>query len=385
MKKTSALLMTIVFLISGCTFQMEILTAAPPTAEISTPTLAVDTSTATLTSTVMPPSPSPTSTPTGAQFFNARFTLDPTTSLFQNIFPANTKRIYAVWEYRNMRDGMKVRRDWYHNDKLWISREESWDYSKYGASGTMRDVSVYDLDVGLPFGMYRLELYIDAQPQPIFGGVSWPTFTISPNQFRFQATSPNGSWIAVVDDPALLSVIDPDGNVQEMYAGKEIANLAWFPDSQHILFVDRDRSGQAPGTNRGIRDQLWILDLVSRKTYLLYNSESALGVVGGFLISPDGKFIGSTEGSGEGDACFVSLQLIFFEMAGDFQSAGVVRQNEFDGLPNIPDSKVYPVNAGMWQSGNQFAVPLKLTCVTDEALAGLYLLDLSNKTAERSP
>src|SRR5688572_19668549 len=98
MKKTPAFLMTIVFLISGCTFQLQVLTPAPPTAEVSTPTLLVDAPTATLTSTVVPPSPSPTSTPTGAQFFNARFTLDPNTALFQNIFPATTKRIYAVWE-----------------------------------------------------------------------------------------------------------------------------------------------------------------------------------------------------------------------------------------------------------------------------------------------
>ena len=107
--------------------------------------------------------------------YMSRFTLDPNTSLFQNIFPAKTKRIYAVWEYRNMHDGLIVRRDWYHNDKLWISRQEPWDYAKYGASGTMRDISVYELDAGLPFGTYRFELYIDAQPQPILGGVKWGT------------------------------------------------------------------------------------------------------------------------------------------------------------------------------------------------------------------
>jgi hypothetical protein len=310
--------------------------------------------------------------------------MDPNTSLYQNIFPAKTKRIYAVWEYRNMRDGMTVRRDWYHNDKLWISREEAWDYAKYGASGTMRDISVYELETGLPFGVYRLEVYIDSQPQPIFGGVNWPTFTISPYEFRLQVKSPNGSWTALVHDPTLLSVIDPNGNVQEMYSGKEIADLAWFPDSQHILFVDRDRSAQVLGTNRGIRDQLWILDLINGETYLLYQSESALGVVGGLVISPDGGHIGSTEGSGDGDACFMSLQLIFFEMAGDFQTAGAIPQNQFEGLPNIPDSTLYPVEAGIWQSGTEFAAPLRLTCVTDETLAGSYLFDLGSMSATKN-
>lgn len=385
MNKIPAFLTAIVFLISGCTFHMEVLRSAPSTVEISTPTALIPSPTSTLIPTVTPLLPSPTPTLTGAQFFNARFTLDPNTSLFQNIFPAKTKRIYAVWDYRNMRDGMIVRRDWYHNDKLWISRQEPWDYAKYGASGTMRDISVYELDAGLPFGTYRFELYIDSQPQPIFGGVHWPTFTVSPNEFRWQAISPNGSWTALVHDPTRLSVIDPNGNVQDMYSGKEIANLVWLPDSQHIVFLDRDRSGQVPATNRGIRDQLWILDLLNGETYLLYQSESALGVIGGLIISPDGRYIGSTEGSGDGDACIMSLQLIFFEMAGDFQSAGLIQQKEFKGIPNLPDTTVYPVEAGTWQNSSQFAVPLKVTCVPDESLAGSYLFDLSSMTANLSP
>ena len=385
MNKIHAFLTGIVFLISGCTFQMELLTPAPPTAEPVTPTSApVDTPTSTLIPTVPPLLSSPTPVPAGAQFFNARFTLDPNTSLYQNIFPAKTKRIYAIWDYRNMRAGLIVRRDWYHNDKLWISREEPWDYAKYGASGTMRDISVYELDAGLPFGLYRLELYIDAQPQPIFGGINWPTFTITPNEFSLQAISPNGSWMALVHDPTRLSVIDPNGNVQEMYAGREITYLAWFPDSQHILFVDRDRSAQVPGTNRGVRDDLWILDLTTKETKLLYRSEAALGVGGRLVISPDGWHVGSTEGSGDGDACFVSLQVIFFEIAADFKSAGVIRQQEFEGIPGVPDSTVYPVEAGMWRSSSQFAVPLKVTCAPDESLAGSYVFDLSTMTATLS-
>jgi hypothetical protein len=381
MNKIPAFLAAIVFLISGCTFQMEVLRPGPPTVEVSTPTALVPSPTSTLIPTVAPLFPSPTPVPAGAQFFNARFTLDPNTSRYQNIFPTKTKRIYAVWEYRNMRDGMVVRRDWYHNDKLWISREEPWDFAKYGANGTMRDISVYELDAGLPFGVYRFELYIDSKPQPIFGGVYWPTFTISPNEFRLQVASPNGSWTALVHDPTLLSVIDPNGNVREMYSGKEIANLVWFPDSQHLLFVDRDRSAEVIGTNRGIRDQLWILDLVSRETHLLHESDSVLGVVGGLVISPDGRYAVSTEGSGDVDACFVSLQLLFFERGGDFQSVTVIRQEQFGGLPNVPDSTVYPDNAGTWQSSSQFAVPLKVTCVTDDSLAGPYLFDLANRTA----
>ena len=365
MNKTSTFLTVIVFLISGCTFQMEVLRPTPPTPEIP-PTAPVSSPTSTLIPTIAPLVPSPTPSPTGAQFFNARFTMDPNTSMYQNIFPAKTKRIYAVWEYRNMRDGMVVRRDWYHNDKLWISREEPWDYAKYGASGTIRDISVYELDAGLPFGVYRFELYIDSQPQPIFGGLSWPTFTISPNEFRLQMTSPDGLWTALIHDPARLSVIDPDGNSQDMYVGTEIASPVWLPDSQHILFLDRS--------------DLWILDVVSTETALLYASETALGTVGGLMISPDGRTVATTEGSGNGDACFMDIQLLFFEIAEDHKSAGVLPQNEFEGLPSRPDSTVYPVGAGVWQNSERFEVPLQVTCVPDESLAGQYVFDLPSRT-----
>src|SRR6185436_1904786 len=101
MKNIIAFLMVIVFLLSGCTFNMEVLTPASPTAEISTPTPLVWPPTSTLIPTVAPLFLSPTPVPTDAQFFNAKFTLDPNTSLYQNIFPAKTKRIYGVWEYRN--------------------------------------------------------------------------------------------------------------------------------------------------------------------------------------------------------------------------------------------------------------------------------------------
>lgn len=385
MKRKSLFLIVVAFLSSGCTFHMEVFRPASPTADVLTPTTVVPSPspTSTLIPTVPPLLPSPTLAPTAPQFFNAKFKLDPNTPLYQNIFPAKTKRIYAVWEYRNMRDGMMVRRDWYYNNTLWISREEPWDYSKYGPSGTMRDISVYDLDAGLLSGSYRFELYIDAQPQPIFGGIYWPTFTISPNEFRLQAISPDGSRIALVHNPTLLSVVDPNGNVQEMYEGTEIANLAWFPDSQHILFIDRDSSGQVPGTNRGVRDDLWILDVINAGTYRIYESESTLGLVGGFVISPDGGYAASTGGSGYGDACIVDLQIVFFRIAANFQSTEVMEQKQFEGLPSVPDSTVYPAEGGVWRSNNEFAVPLKVACPPDESLAGEYVFEMSGMTATK--
>jgi hypothetical protein len=102
------------------------------------------------------------------------------------------------------------------------------------------------------------------------------------------------------------------------------------------------------------------------------------------MISPDGWHAASTAGSGDGDACFVSLQVIFFEIAADFKSAGVIQQLQFEGSPTVPDNSVYPVEAGTWRSSSQFAVPLKVACVPDESLAGTYVFDLSTMTASLS-
>ena len=58
-----------------------------------------------------------------------------TTSQNGRIFPAGTKQVYAVWNYMNMRAGMTVKREWYLNGQLWLTREEEWDFAKYGEHG----------------------------------------------------------------------------------------------------------------------------------------------------------------------------------------------------------------------------------------------------------
>ncbi|MCI0553516.1 MAG: hypothetical protein L0287_21430, partial [Anaerolineae bacterium] len=237
MNKLSVLI--IVILLPACTFNVEVLTpeALTPTTLPPTATIAI-TPTPIATATGLP-STTLTQVLSVPQFSNARFTVDVSANIYQNIFPARTRRIYAVWDYQNMHEGLMIRRDWYFNDVLWITRDELWDFSKYGANGTIKDISVFDLDVGLGSGDYRLELYIDMQPQPV-GNETWPLFTISDGGSETRVTSPNGQWVADADDPQKLLVRNTGRDVHQVFTGNEITNLAWLPDSQHIVFVDRD-------------------------------------------------------------------------------------------------------------------------------------------------
>ena len=381
MKKLSALFILIAFIVPACTFNVEVLTPEIPlTPTPLTPVETIEiTPTSIATATKSPYSITPTQVLAGPQFSNARFTVDASANVYQNIFPARTRRVYAVWDYQNMSAGMMVRRDWYFNNVLWITREEFWDFSKYGANGTIKDISVFDLDVGLGSGDYRLELYIDMQPQPI-GGFTWPSFTISDAKSEARVTSPNGQWVADADDPTILLVRDTGRVVRQLFSGNEITSLAWLPDSQHIVFVDRDRSQQQTPTNLGIQDDLWIADILSGESHLLYQNTVAFGE---FSLSPDGRYMASIEGSGFGDACFVDSRLIFFELTSDFRTARSIKQEQFSGISSAQDTIVYPVEKGTWQNETKYLIPLNGTCNFDQNLAGTYIFDLSELKARK--
>ena len=276
-----------------------------------------------------------------------------------------------------------VKREWLLDGKVWLTREEPWDFAKYGAFGIMQDVSIYDLNTGLPTGVYQLQMYIDGVQQPIgadtmFGPEDWLNFQVLPDGSITEAASPDSKWSAAVINGNRLTVRDTTGVPTEFFVGLEIPEMVWFPDSQHLLFVNRDRSEQADITNRGVRDQLWIADIPRREIILLYQSDSMLGVVSGFAISPNGRFVATSEGSGGGDACFFHLKMKFFEFAGDFQSIRPINQDQFSGVPSAPDSSFYPVDPGMWQGNNEFIAPMAFTCVMDESLAGMYMFDVAS-------
>ncbi len=385
MKKSFVFLSLIVFLISGCSFDVHMVTPLPVEATLPPLTPITFPSPAPVSISTEPPVTGFTPAPKDSLFYGAYTVTGLADPPGRSAFPAGTQRIYVLWNYQNMRAGLTVKREWYLDGELWLMREEPWDFAKYGAFGTMQDVSIYDLNIGLPSGAYQLRMYIDGLLQPIgkstpSGPELWLNFEVLPKDGSIEAASPDYKWIAAVLNGNRLIVRDVNGTPTEFFTGLEIPHFAWFPDSNHILFVNRDRSKQSSNTNRGIRDQLWIADIVRREIVLLYESDTMLGFAG-LSISPYGNYIATSEGSGDGDACFVSLKMKFFEIASDHQSIRVIDQEKFSGIPSVPDSSFYPTDEGKWQNNTQFVAPMKITCVTDATLAGDYVFDLADLKA----
>ena len=388
MKKVFLFLSAIVFLVSGCSFDVHMVTPAP--AVITLPSA---------TPIIFPPSETPfvptdtpvpgfTPEPGASLFYGAHAVENPNDPPGRSSFPVGTKRIYVVWHYQNMRAGLTIKREWYLDGKLWLQREEPWDFARYGAFGTIQDISIYDDTVGLPSGVYQVQMYIDGLQQPIgadtmFGPELWLNFQVQSDEVATEAASPDFQWSASVINSSRLIVRDKKGTPTELFSGLEIPYFAWFPDSEHILFMNRDRRGQVSGTDRGIVDELWIADVTKMEIVSLYKSDTMLGATGGLSISPSGLLIATSEGTGDGDACFVSQHMLFLEMGASFKGVRVFQQKLFTGLPTNPDSSMYPSGLGAWQNDSEFVVPMKITCITDETLAGDYVFDVANVKAAR--
>lgn len=390
MKKNTAFLLVLVSLISGCTFNIEVLTP-PPVASFTPDTPAatepISSPVPTVSSTVEPPSVGYTPTTSDPIFHAAYAVSDSRSAVGQSAFPAGTKQVFVVWTYKNMHEGLSIKREWYLNGEPWLLREDLWDFAKYGEEGIIRDISIYEFEtpLGLPSGVYQIRVYIDNVLQPIGrftkdSPEKWLNFEILPTDPIPEATSPDLQWEAAILDGNQLILRDVNGIPTELFDGREIPYFAWFPDSQHILFVERELTGKQERTTLGARDDLWIVEIPEGEARLVYESNTTLGVVGGLLISPNGRRAASSEGSGYGDACFVDKQLIFFEFPGNLMSVQAIRQNQFSGIPSSPDSVVYPAETGVWQSDSQYLVTLEGTCMEQNPL-GPFLFDVSELTA----
>ena len=382
MKKLIVLLLMLAMLLVGCSFDVQVIEPTPtiPVLESTTGIAILDPVEFTPPPVVNTPLP---------KFSGVYFSTDPTQSSGVSFFPARTKQIFAVWDYQNMHEGLVVTRQWYLDGKMWLQREENWDFAKYGSSGTIRDVSIYDFDIGLPSGVYQLELLINGTPQPI--GVTstgqsrnWLNFTIRSEANAIQeSASPDSQWTITVNDQQRIVLRDGRGTSKDVFTGKEINYLNWFNDSKHFIFADRDYSGQVPGSPIGVRDNLYIYDVSSGQVTLLYKSDRNFQGFAGPMPSPNGKYIAGLEGSGFGDACFIDSQMIFLQLNSDLKSVTVLKQEKFAGIPSAVDSTVYPEQEGSWQSDTQYLVTLKGTCGIDQSLMGEYIFDTSTISATR--
>lgn len=103
----------------------------------------------------------PIAAETDAKFCCLRFAATPESEPAES-FPAGTETIYALWDYAGLVPGDRVRRIWFRDDMIWLTRDEEWNWDSYGASGTVRDIAIYDHEgSGLLPAHYRLQLYLN--------------------------------------------------------------------------------------------------------------------------------------------------------------------------------------------------------------------------------
>jgi len=307
----------------------------------------------------------------------------------QRVFPGGTRQVFAFWTYGNMRPGLMIHRDWYRNGELWLTREEAWDFARYGATGVMSDVSVYDFGQGLAPGRYALKLSINGQAQDILESQSDISFEVLKRNGPISLAAPIGSRTAVVDDPRELIILESDGTRRTLLTANEISSLAWLPDGIHLVYSNRDRSKQmlSAGTI-GMHDELWIVDVVSGEHHLIGTAEENLHTPS---VSPDGQYVAVLSGTGWFDACLVDLGLAVLKLDGAGQRIALYRLSDFAGLPRNEsgDLAAYPVASantpvpGVWLNSTQLTVGLQFTCRPDNP-AGIYTFDLGTQTARKT-
>lgn len=170
-------------------------------------------------------------------------------------FAPKTRQVFASWEYANMREGLTVRREWYLNGQLWLARDETWDFAKYGANGTIADVSIYDLDVGLPSGTFQLRLFINGQPQFVQGqAADQITFAIQGEVASTPAPAQPATMAFIRMTDSLRGWgIDQSGKVLRTTNGGSIwqdQTPPWGSFSQHGFFaLNSEAAWAVPGTD----------------------------------------------------------------------------------------------------------------------------------------
>jgi hypothetical protein len=334
------------------------------------------------------PVPSQTSpTPIPAAFVNLHFSPLPDESHARQFYTEGTPRIFALWDYRGMQEGMLVRREWKRDNEDWIIQEEPWAYSKYGNQGTVSDIFVFDNQDGLEAGEYSLSLYIDGVAQNFeqaSSSINQSSFWIFKSEINAPLASPDKSHSAFVRFGGNLFIEYPDGDILEIAQIQEVSALEWFPDGTNLLYVERDRSKQIePSQDTGIIHRMYIIDVETL-------DQNILGTAGenfhSPLISPTGEYISVLLGDHHQDGCTGSPSLAILELDTDLRRRAVYLVSSFTGLdfPNDNPSAIISEESQTrrWENDNQLLVYLKWLCKpSNQSLDGLYLFDLSNKTA----
>lgn len=332
--------------------------------------------------------PSPTSLP--PSFSSVRFSPQPDDSLTRNFYVAGTPRIFALWNYNDMLEGMVVKRVWKLNDEEWIEREEVWPFSRYGKAGTVRDIYIFDDETGIQAGKYSLTLYIDGILQDLdtkAGMQSEVVFYVLESEVKFPVTSPDKSHTAFVEFGGILMMEEPDGRVWQMTEVQEIASIDWFPDNSYLLYTERDRTNQTQvDDDTGITHRMFVMDIET-------GEQAVLGTSGENFhrpsISPGGEYISVLSGNTGRENCIGSPILAIIELDTELRRQAVHTLASFSGLENlnnnfasgIPDLSDWE---WIWASETKFAVKLEWICKpSGRNPNGSYHFDLSQMTASQ--
>ena len=194
--------------------------------------------------------------------------------------------------------------------------------------------------------------------------------------------SPDGMYYAMIQNGSRLIVVGNDGIEKEVAQSAEIIHFAWFPDSQHIVYVYR-----FPSDNPFIQyeHRLWIVDVDLAEPYEIEYGFSP-------LISPDGRHIAFMHGYRAGDACLVAFELAIMRLDDEFQPVSLIRQGEIQGIPATEELHSFLPNSaedlrfpGLWQDASTLNVAMRWACVDEYGQNGIYTVDLGSNTAERIP
>jgi hypothetical protein len=330
--------------------------------------------------------PLPTTTPTTPWFSpQISFYLEPDPKKSQRIFPEGTQQIFAIWDYSNMDPKSRIRREWYRGTELILVQEDLWDYTRYGPTGTISDITLHNFETGLEKGFYSLRLFINGQEQTFNSLKDQASFRIVDVSLPQPLRSPDGSQIAFVSDPRSLIVQIQNNAQKNVFTGQEIAGFAWFPDNQNIIVSNRDRTKQElNGNPEGIRDELWIIDTSSGLRIRIATPEENFHMP---LVSPDGHYVAAISGTGRFNTCESDLSIILIELDTSLTRIAVHDLAQFSGFPDMKYTPV-PVNSpavplpGTWIDASRIHVSLKFPCSSGEE-DGVYVFDLESWQVER--
>jgi hypothetical protein len=321
-------------------------------------------------------------------FSNLRFSLLPDADLTQRFYAGGTQRVYALWDFENMQDGMVLKRVWWYNDMEWIYSEDVWSVERFGENGTMKGISVFDEESGLRPGKYSLYLYIDDTLQLNLGSTDGQTphvFWVFEPGVTSAYTSPALNYIASVEGSGRLMIQRPGEEPVVRAVAQEISFLAWFPDNLHLLFIERDRTNQQnEREDHGITHKLWVLAADSGERRLIGTAGENLHSP---VISPNGHYIALLSGETIQQGCTSSPELMIMELDPDLRRQALYPVADFNNLPfsGTHAQRIYPnlrVAPMRWEAENRLVVSLWWSCLyTNEPIDGEYALDLTSMTA----